>query len=372
MRFTLYKRTLLISFVVLLLIASVANAQQGSTSALQVAHVTSTAASVNLRSGPGQDYAVIQTVPNGTEVTITDANEDQTWLRVRLDDGAEGWISAVLLIIDATQSTVPTPAPTIVSTNSTVYVVRGNLLVDAGHYTEAVEAYTQAIALEPDDDEIHIFRGLAYMEMEEYEQALEDFTRAVELDPDNADAHYEVGVAYSWLRQHELAIENYDRAIQLERDAANFYADRGNSYTWLEDYEQALADYNEAIRLDRNNSVYFDARGTAYFGLNDYEHALENYNQAIALDPRYALAYFNRGVVYYNTKRYGKALTDFNHAIELDPDYPDFYGWRGFAFAATGGSDAEIRADLCQHIALAGEAAYPEVIDAIEDNGWRC
>jgi tetratricopeptide (TPR) repeat protein len=373
MRFTLYKRTILASFVVaLLLIASAVSAQQGTTSATQIARVTSTAASVNLRSGPGQDYAVIQPVPNGTEVMVTDADEDQTWLRVRLDDGTEGWISAALLVIDASQTTAPTPVPSFVSTNSTAYVVRGNLQFDAGHYTEAVEAYTQALALEPDDDEIYLSRGRAYMWMDEYELALADFERAVELDDDNEDAYYERGNAYSWLSQYEEAVENYDRAIQLDDNTAYFYADRGNAYTWLNEYEQALEDYNNALRLDPDNSLFYDYRGNAYAGLSDYTRAIEDYNQAITLDPRNALAYFDRGVGYYNTKRYGKALLDFNHAIELNPDHPNFYGWRGFAHIVTGGTVEEIRADMCLHVELAGEFAYPEVTDVIEEQGWYC
>ncbi len=52
-------------------------------------------AGTNLRKGPGQDYAVLATLPEGARVSCLDVSGK--WCRVVTDDGATGWVHASLL-----------------------------------------------------------------------------------------------------------------------------------------------------------------------------------------------------------------------------------------------------------------------------------
>jgi uncharacterized protein YgiM (DUF1202 family) len=49
---------------------------------------------LNLRAGPGFNYAVTGTVYQGLQVNALGRNANNTWLKVRLSDGQEGWIGA--------------------------------------------------------------------------------------------------------------------------------------------------------------------------------------------------------------------------------------------------------------------------------------
>lgn len=60
-------------------------------------------ANVNLREGPGMNYRVIGNVKKGTSLKILEVKED--WLRVRLEDGSEGWVSKLAT------SEAPPPSP---------------------------------------------------------------------------------------------------------------------------------------------------------------------------------------------------------------------------------------------------------------------
>jgi curli biogenesis system outer membrane secretion channel CsgG len=62
---------------------------------------------VNLREGPGTSYKVIGNVKKGTSLKILEVKGD--WLRVRLEDGKEAWVSR-LATSDASPSS-PSPAP---------------------------------------------------------------------------------------------------------------------------------------------------------------------------------------------------------------------------------------------------------------------
>ena len=51
---------------------------------------------LNLRSGPGSNYAAIEKVSNGTTLTIVGRNAAGDWLQVQVPgtSGALGWVSA--------------------------------------------------------------------------------------------------------------------------------------------------------------------------------------------------------------------------------------------------------------------------------------
>jgi uncharacterized protein YraI len=75
------------------------------------------AVNVNIRSGPSTAYSVLQTIPQGTTLTVLGQDTSGTWLSVRLADGSEGWIARFLTDFGGTVATVATPAlvqPTVV------------------------------------------------------------------------------------------------------------------------------------------------------------------------------------------------------------------------------------------------------------------
>jgi len=67
--------------------------------------------SVNLRSGPGTNYKRVGLLGKGTKLSVAEAKNG--WLRVRQDDGREGWIAETLVTaVDTTPSqAVPSAGP---------------------------------------------------------------------------------------------------------------------------------------------------------------------------------------------------------------------------------------------------------------------
>lgn len=63
---------------------------------------------VNVRRGPGVDFATFESLAPGTEVQVISQNADATWYSIMLDNEDEGWVRADLLFIEA----APTPSPT--------------------------------------------------------------------------------------------------------------------------------------------------------------------------------------------------------------------------------------------------------------------
>lgn len=61
---------------------------------------------LNLRSGPGTDFADLDTVPAGTSVPVLEISPDENWVRVRYE-GREGWIAAWLSDLRGALDEVP-------------------------------------------------------------------------------------------------------------------------------------------------------------------------------------------------------------------------------------------------------------------------
>ena len=93
----------------------------------------------------------------------------------------------------------------------------------AGDYQGAVEDYTLALGLEP-DQAAYAGRGWGYLALEVPVLARADFDRAVRLDPKDGDAHN--GLAYSRVKlgKYREAVEGAEEALRIgPATARNLY-----------------------------------------------------------------------------------------------------------------------------------------------------
>ncbi|MEP7294464.1 MAG: SH3 domain-containing protein [Chloroflexota bacterium] len=82
--------------------ATVTPAILGSVNSLQ---------SINVREGPGVNFAAIVALRPATRLEVLGRNNDGQWLNVRMEDGAEGWVLANLIRLQPTATPFPTLTP---------------------------------------------------------------------------------------------------------------------------------------------------------------------------------------------------------------------------------------------------------------------
>ena len=83
-------------------------------------------ATVNLRAGPGEAYAIVGRYPQNTSLRVVGKEPQSKWLQVRGPDGKTGWMSAALLrlnmdltrvaVVEAPPTPTPPPAPALGTT----------------------------------------------------------------------------------------------------------------------------------------------------------------------------------------------------------------------------------------------------------------
>ncbi len=185
------------------------------------------------------------------------------------------------------------------------YLWRGYQAVAAGKYEQAVEAYKQAIELNPDSARAYNNLGNLHYRLGEYSQAIETYQAAVEINPGYAEAYNNLGVVYSKTGKNGPAFNAYEKAIEL----------------------------NPAYAVAYNNL------GNVCGKLGESKTAIEAYEKAVELKPDYAVAYYNLGNAYYNIGKDREALTACKKAVELKPDFAEAY--YGLACIYSGMADME-------------------------------
>jgi tetratricopeptide (TPR) repeat protein len=203
----------------------------------------------------------------------------------------------------------------------TAYTGKCIVLYRLKHYQDALNACEQALQLKPDDWTAHYNKGLILDDLQRYQEALNAYTSAVQLNPNATDAYNNQGIILRKLGRHLNALTAYERAIQAQPDNATAHYHKGQILYHLKRYEEALSAYTQAIRLNPVEATAYNHRGVILYTLKRYEEALVSYEQALHLRPNYLAAYNNKGIVLNNLKRYQDALNAYEKAIQLDPQY---------------------------------------------------
>ena len=78
--------------------------------------------------------------------------------------------------------------------NLPALVELGNLYFDSGQPKEAIEAYTQYLAIKPDNSDLRTDMGIMYRALGDFDRAIEEFKRAAQSDPKHINSRYNIGI----------------------------------------------------------------------------------------------------------------------------------------------------------------------------------
>ena len=144
----------------------------------------------------------------------------------------------------------------------------------------------------------HIATGKRLMEEGRYDEAVEHFTQALAVGGDStlpattdslaADVYFQRGLAFMKLGFPDTAVEDFSDVITLAPKYAPGYVRRGEAHYRLGDSYNALRDSTEAIRLDAKNSLAYRVRGQVYVSRAIYGRATADLEQAMHLEPALA------------------------------------------------------------------------------------
>ena len=238
---------------------------------------------------------------------------------------SKGWqnvVEGIRKFVDAMQSQMDSPPGTPEEElRAALAFQQGNVLMMIGQVDMAIEHYSHAIGLNPNNVSTYNNRGAAYSDKNEIDRAIDDYTQAIQLDTNCAMAYYNRGNAYRNKDDFDCAIEDFTKAIELNPDYTEAYNNRGLAHSKTGNLDRAIADYTKAIQLRPNDAEAYNNRGLAHSKTGNLDCVIEDFAKVIQLRPNDAEAYNNRGVAYYKKGRINLAIKDYNRAMNLNPDF---------------------------------------------------
>ena len=219
------------------------------------------------------------------------------------------------------------------------YYERGNIQLDLGDASAAIDDYTQAIALDPGNARAFHNRGLALVALGQGDQALADYSEAIRLDPLYVRAYRNRLVLLE--QRSDLAALAADYA----QNGAAYHYREGSARYGLRDRAGAQRAFDAALRADPQHVDALYERGLLNFAAGEHTAAIEDFDAALRLSPRAANAYYARGLAYSASNDDASAINDFTRALELQSNNPAALIGRASAAHALGRND-EAQADL--------------------------
>jgi len=130
--------------------------------------------------------------------------------------------------------------------------------------------------------------GLSGLKTQHIEKAIEAFSRAIASNPEHVAAYNNRGIAWCNKGDYDRAIADYNRALEIDPRCAEVYNNRGGAWFYKGNYAQAINDYDRALGIDPNFSNAYSNRGAAWFCKGNIELAISDYNRALEINPNSA------------------------------------------------------------------------------------
>ena len=154
------------------------------------------------------------------------------------------------------------------------YAIRAGIKKDKkGDIKGALNDYSQAIKLRPDEGITYFGRGEVYFRLGQFQKAKRDFLKNEALNGAYFISSNFLGGCEFNLGNYQSSIDHYSMAISLNPKFEEAYRNRGSAYGQLKEYGKAEADLSKAIELAPADPVGFKFRALVYLKLNNREKA---------------------------------------------------------------------------------------------------
>ncbi len=248
------------------------------------------------------------------------------------------------------------------STQSDIFLVKGDLHFKMSNEKEAYNDYAYCIQLNPKNTDCllkkaaidillknynlaigHIntalkenetlpyayyLKGRLYKETGDTTLASSSYQTAIEVDPTYYDAYIEVALLYH-ARKHDLAKEYYRSAIDLKPRSIEPWYNLGMFYQESgmrnkNNFKEAFACYDSILSIDDQFAAAHFNKGFIHLEyLQQYDSAIVYFTKAIEVFPKYYQAYYNRGLANESLEKRKQAESDYRAALNIQPDYTE-------------------------------------------------
>jgi tetratricopeptide (TPR) repeat protein len=192
---------------------------------------------------------------------------------------------------------------------------KGFALQKADKNQEAVQQYSQAIAIDPTHTEAYTCRAMAYNALGEYDKAIADLTQAISLG--SHDAYLSRAYAYRHLKDADNAMADCNRAIEHDPRYWEGYVSRAELWVDKGNYAEAIKDCDTVLQFMSTCGYAYLVKGEAHLSLKQPEEAIKELTMATEILPKSGECFHYRAEAHKALGQDDDAAADENHAREL-------------------------------------------------------
>lgn len=152
----------------------------------------------------------------------------------------------------------PAPAPAVKETSAPLtghkaafnFYKTGREQFNLGNITGAIQAYQQALEIEPDYADVHLSLGHAYLRMQKSQEAIKAFKEATRINPEMDEAYYGLGLEYFRAGKMKEAAQAFKKAVTVRPNMAKAHYGLALAYQEIGKQDLLLEEYRILQTLD--------------------------------------------------------------------------------------------------------------------------
>ncbi len=214
--------------------------------------------------------------------------------------------------------------------------LEGDELRKQQRYSQALQAYEEALRLDPQNFYAWNGKGTTLYNQGNYKKALEAYQRATEIEPDNPIVWVSAGLVLNRLQRYQQALVHFERALALEPEYVTAWNGRADAQLDMNMPAQAQASYEQALIYDPKSFQAWNGLGNARSSLRDFSGAVEAYTRALLVNPHSAVAWCNKAEAMIRLGHNRAALDALNEATEMDRTYARAWALKADVYESLG------------------------------------
>ena len=143
-----------------------------------------------------------------------------------------------------------------------------------GAYDEAIEILNVAIKIDPKFVPAYNLIGMILFEADKKNESVEAFKNAIAIDPENLTSRLGLAKTYSMITRNDLAVEQYLKAADLKKNDPAILFKIALEYWYHQNLEKSKEYYNKVLEIDSSHTQ-------AHLNLISVYERLEEWKKAI-------------------------------------------------------------------------------------------
>ena len=192
-------------------------------------------------------------------------------------------------------------------------------LNENGFAKEAIKQYRYLISVFTDHPGLYYSLGVALEKNDELDLAVDAYKNAVRIDPCFVDGHYNLAYAYDRLEMPLLAIHEYKETIALDPEDSNAHFNLGCVLSKCNDSEGAIKHLKKSIDINPKDEYAHFYLAYEMQKLGNIEEAIKGYRSVLEINSGYSWSHFNLGFIYLSQGKKQQAYEEFLATYNLNP-----------------------------------------------------